>query len=153
METVAEVKRRREKDIPPLTRIQKVIPSREWKKKFGYPTEHRKCPDYYVHYGQNEFGNHALVEATTTNLRKCLLQHEEAIPWLKENKIPVNFAVVVLDGLNSPSQRIYKLKPYKNLPALREVHKKVGRHGGLQKQSICGLPLFVVYRKDFERLK
>jgi len=153
MESAAEVKRRQESDIPQLTRIQKVIPSREWKKKFGYPTDRLKSPDYYVHYGRIEFGNRALVEATATNLRKCILQLEDAIPWFKDNELPVHFAVVVLDSLNSPSQRIYKLKPYKNWTVLREVHKKVGGHGESQTQHVCGLPLFVIYRKDFKRLK
>ncbi|MEM4397720.1 MAG: hypothetical protein QW757_03810 [Candidatus Woesearchaeota archaeon] len=151
MESLEIAKKNAEKDIPLFAKIKKIIYACQWKDIFNYP-EDRAIADYYVEYEYTKtWGSIWLIEASTMNLKKEIKQIESSAEFFKEKNINVDGYLIVLDNLSKRSQQLYKLENYLNKP-LKIVYEKIS-YNEKKPYKIYSKNLFVLFRKDFERLK
>lgn len=146
--TEGQIKR----DIPPLGRYG-VIHATEWGEKWAFPSNDIPAADYYVTYSHAKgFGTNALVAASHRNLATDRAQLESTADFCHDNNIHVDNYFIVIDRINRRDKKKFKLVDYENEPALKILHRKTGETG-LTQDLIHNKPIFVMYRKDFERLK
>lgn len=153
VETLEEAKRRGEHDIPPIGVRKNVYYTPEWGDKFGYPINKIPVADYYVeyNYNHNNFGSRYLIEASKSHLRAQILQIEETAEFFRNNEIPVDTYLVVIDKLSDRDNKKYKLKDFTFKP-FKQVFEKID-YTNEKAYLVCKKPLFVIFRKDFDRLR
>ena len=152
VETLEEAKRRGKDDIPPIGIIKNIDYAPQWNKKFGYPLN-KPIADYYVefNYNHNNFGSRYLIEASKSNLIGQISQIEESAEFFRSKKIIVDTYLVVIDRLSDRDKKKYKLKDFTFKP-FKQVFERISWMGE-KEYSICKKPLFVIHRKDFDRLR
>ena len=153
VEKLEEAKRRREHDIPPIGITKSITYATEWGKKFGYPLNKIPIADYYVEYNYNHpnFGSKYLIEASKSNLHAQIIQIEESAEFFKNNKIPVDTYLIVMDKLSDRDKKKYKLKDF-TLKHFKQVFERIG-YNNEKPYLVCKKPLFVIHRRDFDKLR
>lgn len=152
VETLEEAKRREKDDIPPIGIIKNIDYAPEWGKKFDYPSN-KPIADYYVefNYNHNNFGSRYLIEASKSNLHAQILQIEESAEFFRNKNIPVDTYLVVIDRLSDRDNKKYKLKDFTFKP-FKQVFEKID-YTNEKAYLVCKKPLFIIFRKDFDRLR
>ena len=152
VETLEEAKRRGNDDIPPIGIIKKIDYAPEWGKKFNYPSN-EPIADYYVefNYNHNNFGSRYLIEASKSHLTDQILQIEESAEFFRNNNIVVDTYLIVIDKLSDRDKKKYKLKDFTFKP-FKQVFERID-YSNEKTYVICKKPLFIIFRKDFDRLR
>ena len=149
VETLEEAKREGKKDIPRIGKIKNVDHAPEWKKKFGYPTNEIPIADYYVEYNYNApgFGSKWLIEASSSNLYRQIIQIEASAEFFKQKNILVDTYLVVLNELSRRDKQKYSLKKA-TLKPLKQVYERSG-YDNKRPYIIQRKQLFLIFRKEF----
>ncbi|MBI4738297.1 hypothetical protein HY772_01830 [Candidatus Woesearchaeota archaeon] len=152
VETIGQARQSGVRDIPPLGPVKAVTYAPEWQKLYGYPTNKIPIADYYVTYQYTkDFGSCWLIEASVSRLHLQIKQLIASADFFKRREISVDGYAVVLDHLSPRDKQKYALKsatpqPFKHVfERLDQQHEK--------QQFICSKPIFVIFRRDFERLR
>ena len=153
VESLEEAERRGNEDIPPIGKTKHIHYAPEWDKKFGYPINKIPISDYFVEYNYNDpnFGSRYLIEASKSNLHAQIKQIEESAHFFKNNNIPIDTYLIVLNKLSERDKKKYKLKDV-TLKPLKQIFERID-YNNEKSYSVCKKPLFAIFRKDFDRLR
>ena len=152
VETLEQSARRGQKDIPPFGKIKSISYACQWGEQFGYPLNDQQVADYYVEY---EFGGGKsifwLIEGCKSHLHANLKQLETSAIFFKKNNIQVDGYLIVIDDITKNDKYRYSLKESTD-KGLREIEERTGYQNKVPR-LIYKKPVFVIFRKDFERLR